>query len=132
MREFEADEQMVKQEVEPSGQSQMRPRPAHESTLWQPIETAPKNGFDVILGHANSVWVDCWTEDDGDAFWMTCDQWTDPERPTHWMPLPSPPAPERMSQCDNCLSIVPASEIGIVAYSDNTQGDFCERCRGGE
>lgn len=41
--------------------------------------------------------------------------------------------PERMMQCDNCLTIVPASEIETVAvYSDGVEGDFCERCRGGE
>lgn len=47
--------------------------------------------------------------------------------------LPSDPAPERQLQCDNCLTIVPASEIeSVMAFSDGVEGDFCERCRGGE
>lgn len=79
---------------------------------WQPIETAPKDGRSMLLGHFNShgrwrtlrgqwfsagvieeTWedIECpegWYEtsvecgDDVNAWWT---------EPTHWMPLPSPP-----------------------------------------
>lgn len=76
------------------------------NTHWQPIETAPKDGTEVLLGGVstpfangvNPAWVDigsfeergycgsCWyssaTDRDGDR--LDCD-------PTHWMPLPEPP-----------------------------------------
>lgn len=68
--------------------------------VWQPIETAPKDGTPVLL-----LWFDAET---GAApmhrvgFWHSREQaWCDTHRvlhnqhshPTHWMPLPSPPTP---------------------------------------
>lgn len=62
--------------------------PVHASR-WQPIETAPKNGTEILLAHGNSMWIDEWTMvNELDGFWMMCDQWETPEVPTHWMPLP--------------------------------------------
>ena len=66
------------------------------ATAWQPIETAPKDGTEVLLGHANSIWLDYWTmANELDGFWAMCDQWEDPEVPTHWMPLPAAPQIQR-------------------------------------
>ena len=61
-----------------------------EPTTWQLIDTAPKDGVDVLLllkrprnaiqaRYTLAGWVDCWC-----AF-------VDPYEPTHWMPLPEPP-----------------------------------------
>ena len=59
---------------------------------WQTIETAPKDGSDVLLSAANwhgDVLVGCWSfngwRDRYDA---------DELAPTHWMPLPPPPVRE--------------------------------------
>lgn len=116
MREFEADEQMVKQEVEPSSQSQIDPRPAHESTLLAILDFKDMTTSDVaaILWEetgSNNIRINGRLE----------------------LRFAQEEKPERMLQCDNCLTIVPASEIETVAvYSDGIEGDFCERCRGGE
>jgi hypothetical protein len=59
---------------------------------WQLIETAPKDGEDVLL---------CQDYGDG-TFEMVVGAWSDatdewrsgepfPHKPTHWMPLPEPP-----------------------------------------
>lgn len=60
---------------------------------WQPIETAPKDGSEIlgwssISGEAYVMW---WEAIHSDWVWcindledMFCD-------PTHWMPLPEPP-----------------------------------------
>ena len=65
--------------------------------LWQPIETAPKNGieFEGMLPDGAKVtckwvcddWTDGWTFEYGGC-WLTLNQ---NNQPTHWMPLPEPP-----------------------------------------
>lgn len=57
---------------------------------WQPIETAPRDGSDVLIGgyYPNGVWfvsMGWFSEDRG--YWSG--HKIDP--PTHWMPLPQPP-----------------------------------------
>jgi len=79
---------------------------------WQPIETAPKNGTEIIVGYDSAtVWI-CHV-----AWWLVWETWMDdvPEsfskdelgwwsyvensvtqhylgdKPTHWIPLPKQP-----------------------------------------
>ena len=70
--------------------------------IWQPIETAPKDGtsillcvapFEPLVGHFDEElgWVDFVDEFDNSrrALWIeNGEQYA----PTHWMPLPPPPA----------------------------------------
>lgn len=62
---------------------------------WQPIETAPKDGTDIIVycPTYKAIWPAYYPEDpdyDGHA-WRRFDHAMIPE-PSHWMPLPTPPA----------------------------------------
>jgi len=74
-------------------------------TEWQPIETAPKDGTDIIVMYIHidtqCVHAAFWLEDEDDPSetgWWTYD-WnevgrvlmTDDYAPTHWMPLPEGP-----------------------------------------
>lgn len=66
-----------------------------EQQTWQPMETAPKDGTEIIgfrdgamvliwyCGPAHSAGKFEWSYSDAPAYF----------EPTHWMPLPSPPAP---------------------------------------
>jgi len=72
---------------------------------WQPIETAPKDGTQIILaeldggGEVKHIDVGCW--DLIDEGWesdirpyhgWTSNSWPfNDEGPNHWIPLPSPP-----------------------------------------
>lgn len=57
---------------------------------WQPIETAPKDGTDLLVSYY--LWgprqaVAGWFEGD----WLIFEKPDDPIKPAHWMPLPPPP-----------------------------------------
>jgi hypothetical protein len=77
---------------------------------WQPIETAPKDGTEIILYRPSDEhrsakrWISWWydkTETQYGRITYEVHEWwggtflSDPERrppePTHWMPLPEPP-----------------------------------------
>ncbi len=68
---------------------------------WRPIDTAPKDGTEILVAHNGAVsaafWVDTTTYTDEEVlvngYWSVhvtthCDE----TRLTHWMPLPEPPA----------------------------------------
>lgn len=70
--------------------------------MWQPIETAPKDGTAILIacnydrmGKARVTlawWDGKWLEsqywDDNDEEWIDC---VCQFKPTHWMPPPEPP-----------------------------------------
>ena len=58
---------------------------------WQPIETAPRDGTNVLAFWSD--WGDCGVVrfDRGEWWAMMHDVVT----PTHWMPLPAPPGDEK-------------------------------------
>lgn len=71
--------------------------------MWQPIESAPKDGTD-ILGYfpdwkrpiAVTCWMDYKSLDHGvvtyhSQYWFTGIA-MNKSNPTHWMPLPDPPS----------------------------------------
>ena len=80
----------------------LRPGSTGETDGWQPIETAPKDGSDMLLyGHgvlrSGGVYAKGhhvgWSQvaRDGSIYWATRDPAVDCE-PTHWRPLPEPPS----------------------------------------
>ena len=80
-----------------------------ERIEWQPIETAPKDGTDILVMTGETMhvvrWInihgdfDYWTVDDryfyktGDDFDFDFESGCFLEHLTHWMPLPPEPAP---------------------------------------
>lgn len=64
---------------------------------WRPIETAPKDGTRILVGHSDAVF-DAWWEEgggNGDGWVDGCDDRYEDlivYEPTHWMPLPAAPA----------------------------------------
>ena len=60
--------------------------PSVSQAQWLPIESAPKTGERILLGHGNSVWEDEWFSPE-QRWWNLSDD----EVPTHWMPKPPPP-----------------------------------------
>jgi len=79
------------------------------ASTWQPIETAPKDGTDVVLWHVRfGIMMGHWDEATCDWWaiyaWPNsslpypCEEWFSPfmdgnneTDPSHWMPLPAPP-----------------------------------------
>jgi len=65
---------------------------------WEPIETAPKDGTNILLGwfkdgeepQVVSGWFEAGI---ADYRWIDC--FNEEANPTHWRPLPSPPEGER-------------------------------------
>lgn len=63
---------------------------------WQPIETAPKDGSNIILGCPTYVDAGYWEADGWALYPDDSAPHTDycvrfHPAPTHWMPLPEPP-----------------------------------------
>jgi hypothetical protein len=68
---------------------------------WQPIETAPKDGTDILMyGEDVGIAAGCYyTREEAGCFagWFgTCADGRVNVNPTHWMPLP--PAPSSTQQ----------------------------------
>ncbi len=55
--------------------------------VWQPIETAPKDGTTIYIGVGHIGAEAHWNEKG--SYWATSGGFID--HPTHWMPLPTPP-----------------------------------------
>jgi len=70
------------------------PSPPEGMAGWRPIETAPKDGGEILLRSARGRIADgAWGQPDG---WANPNCWVWPyinQEPTHWMPLPKAPAP---------------------------------------
>jgi uncharacterized protein YaeQ len=65
--------------------------------MWQPIETAPKDGEKILAWLVTSCgsigFVDTlyWCSDDEPERWLNTHADEVYSTPTHWMPLPEPP-----------------------------------------
>jgi hypothetical protein len=65
-------------------------------TLWQPIETAPKDGTCILISNGkdgifSGMYVGYWYQEGG---WKFSIKNRIPDA-THWMPLPAPPTGEK-------------------------------------
>jgi hypothetical protein len=61
---------------------------------WQPIETAPKDGTDILvsLWGGENMLVLCYNDENPKYPWMSLDGPSyHKDAPTHWMALPMPP-----------------------------------------
>lgn len=86
---------------DPAGTWELMLAAAHQSggdgvvvPEWQPIETAPKDGTDILLCDVraqNIIMVAGWHYDDGGFPWHTQDGQYNKDAFTHWMPLPAAP-----------------------------------------
>lgn len=69
---------------------------------WQPIETAPRDGTDIIVYRPN--FDGDYIPEVGTDYWMTKliePTWAKSRRdcqPTHWQPFPAPPSRSLLSQ----------------------------------
>ena len=59
---------------------------------WQPIETAPKGGENILIGaYVGHLFYAQSSFHITETMWAG---WHRRRRPTHWMPLPEPPEEE--------------------------------------
>jgi hypothetical protein len=63
---------------------------------WKTIESAPRDGTDILAWDGETLTVVCWDESlkatDAPSCWALYNRFaTDAVEPTHWMPLPDPP-----------------------------------------
>ena len=60
---------------------------------WQPIETAPKDGTEVLVVRVSEEYDTPWANVCSyfAGRWMVNAQGDQEMQPTHWMPIPEPP-----------------------------------------
>lgn len=62
---------------------------------WQPIETAPKDGTEIIaIDDRGEYFVAFWHEASEGWYFGLFDEVDGKIKPTHWMPLPAAPTTE--------------------------------------
>ena len=71
---------------------------AYEAAKWQPIDTARKDGTNIMLGNGVTVAVGKWARGDWRAMYFVCEGTDDFSagagliyKPTHWQSLPKNP-----------------------------------------
>ena len=105
-------------------------QPVQPSDQWLPIETAPKNGAEIIMSNGKDVSAGSWFKghdgtydrdgapncDEKDACWMDWSGGMLPE-PTHWMPLPPAPQPELQAANAALLSACRETRIRLLGLA---------------
>lgn len=82
---------------------------------WQPIESAPRDGTNILAW--DGLCIESVSYDECLQLWVT--SWAGDEEygqgfpPTHWMPLPAPPAEDTHARV-----------LRDAYLSDNVQGDM--------
>jgi len=82
--------------------------------MWQPIETAPKDGTEILLYDKykdinKASWIDNWCGSDARYQMQWCiygsmdsdDRYRTVDCPTHWMPLPEEPDAKKNTKKEN-------------------------------
>jgi hypothetical protein len=75
--------------------TKLRQQLAKPAVEWMPIESAPKDGTEILLCTLNPVLPDiglCYWRDDNVMTGWTWGLGHGFTNPTHWQPLPNPPA----------------------------------------
>ena len=58
---------------------------AAEQAAWQPIETAPRDGYPILGWHV------AWGKYPREVYWTCHNEWNSETQPTHWRHLPESP-----------------------------------------
>lgn len=76
-------------------------KPAPEGMKWQPIETAPKDGFHILLWSDDIQFVGFWAQGRAGGWCAVADKCPSIKpNPTHWMPLPAPPSADAIKSAE--------------------------------
>jgi hypothetical protein len=89
-------------------------QPAHVPLTWQSMESAPKDGAEILLYSLGDVGVCYWRDDEVMTGW-TWGAGKSFELPTHWMPIPGMKAAQPAPVQETKKSIVEALEA-VAAY----------------
>lgn len=104
------------------------------AAAWRPIETAPKDGTEIIL--TNGLWVAVGWYSHSPFLWRDAQAgaWVDSDprdgggalsgvnAPTHWMPLPQPPSHKECATEDCARQATVRFERGGIG------SDYCHDC----
>lgn len=66
----------------------------YEFGTWYPIESAPRDGTDILVGNRYSVAICFWSDFIGEC-WQPRNASFSAFPASHWMPLPAPPVEEK-------------------------------------
>lgn len=107
---------------------------ARKAEEWQGIESAPKDGTQMLASAIGGMYIFLWVKDTDFVSGLR-EGWTSGDQnaeglyyqvwPTHWRPLPAPPDPTTCTACDEPITGTVHYDVNQLPFDTDCYEDLC-------